>query len=172
MGGKYKYWNSAEPGTYIMCPYKISVNIWNTLKALAWKMTYSHNQPLRAYLMRYDAHIQSHLRSSPKWYIYWKKLKYDEKNSSYHPDTDGGRTDGRTNRVNPVLVSNICHDETLNKQWLKSYHVVDEDDPMKDKYEAVSHLFIPYQLFRDMHNYTPGNEVEGGGILICRPFNL
>ena len=24
-----------------------------------------------------------------------KKLKSDEKNQSYHPDTDGGRTDGR-----------------------------------------------------------------------------
>ena len=27
-----------------------------------------------------------------------KKMKSDEKNSSYHPDTNGGRTDGQTDR--------------------------------------------------------------------------
>ena len=37
------------------------------------KMPKSHDQPLCAYLMRYDAHIQSHPRSSPKWYICQKK---------------------------------------------------------------------------------------------------
>ena len=44
IGEKYKYWNSAEPGTDIMCPYKVSLDIkfegsslkndfWNTKNA-------------------------------------------------------------------------------------------------------------------------------------------
>ena len=51
------------------------------------KMPKSHDPPLCAYLMRYDAYLQSHLRSSPKWYINQKKLKSNENNSSYRPDT-------------------------------------------------------------------------------------
>ena len=94
---KYKYWNSAKSGTYIMCQHNIRPLWLSSLKSLAWKLTSgmpkmskSDDQPLCG------AHIQSHPRCSPKWYIYQIKLKSDEKNSSYHPDTDGGRTDGRT----------------------------------------------------------------------------
>ena len=60
------------------------------------KMSKSHDRPLCTYLTRYDTHIQSHPRSWPEWYIYWKKLKSDEKNLSYHPDTYSGRTEGWT----------------------------------------------------------------------------
>ena len=86
-----------------MCPHKVSLNIkfegsnWKNDSRNAKKLPKSHDQLLCAYWMRYDAHIQSHPRSSPKWYIYRQKLKSDEKNSSYHPDIDGdGQTDGRT----------------------------------------------------------------------------
>ena len=89
------------------------------VKALAGKLTSgmpkmrkSHDQPLCAYLMRHDGHIQSHPRSSPKSYIYqkneiqWKEVML----SSGHRwrldgRTDGqtdGQTDGEMNRVNPV----------------------------------------------------------------------
>ena len=37
------------------------------------KMSKSHDQSLCAYLMRFDAHLQSHPRSWPKWYLYRKK---------------------------------------------------------------------------------------------------
>ena len=66
----------------------------SSLKALAGKFTSempkmpkSHDQPLCAYLMRYDAHLQSHPRSWPKWYIYQNKLKFNENNSIHRPDT-------------------------------------------------------------------------------------
>ena len=42
------------------------------------KMPKPHDQPLCAYLMRYNAHLQSHPRPWPKWYIYhtnWKPMK-------------------------------------------------------------------------------------------------
>ena len=43
------------------------------------KMPKSLDQPLCAYLMRYDTHLQSHPRSWPKWYIYHKKWNPMEK---------------------------------------------------------------------------------------------
>ena len=73
-----------------------SLNI-PSLKALTGKL--SHDQSLCTYLMRHDAHLQSHPRSWPKWYIYPKKLKSDEKNQSFHPDTDG--------RTNNFIVGGI-----------------------------------------------------------------
>ena len=45
--------------------------------------------------MRYDADIYNIHDIDPSE-TYTEKMKPDEKNSSYHPDTDGGRTDGRT----------------------------------------------------------------------------
>ena len=105
----------------ILCVPVRSLWIWR-LKVLARKLTSgmpkmpkSHDQPLCAYLMRYDAHIQSDPRSLPNWCMYQKKLKSGEKNSSYHPDTDGGRTDRQTNgrtdrwtdRVNPVYLPQL-----------------------------------------------------------------
>ena len=76
IGEKYKYWNSANPGLILQ---KLISGMPNTPK--------SHDQSFCAYLMRYDAHLQSHLRSWPKWYLYQKKLKSNENNSSYRPDT-------------------------------------------------------------------------------------
>ena len=88
-----------------MCPHKVSSI---KFEGSSWKIDFrnakmpkSHDQPLCAYLMRYDGHIQSHPRSSPKWCIYQKNLN-PVKRIRYHLDTDGGQmdgwTDGRTNR--------------------------------------------------------------------------
>ena len=35
---KYKYWNSAKPGTYIMCPHKGSLNI--KFESSSWKIDF------------------------------------------------------------------------------------------------------------------------------------
>ena len=72
-----------NPGL-ISCVFSRSLYIIS-LKALAGqltsgmpKMPKSHDQPFCAHLMRHDAHIQSHPRSSPKWYICqknWNPMK-------------------------------------------------------------------------------------------------
>ena len=100
---KYKYYNFAIPGTYIMCHHKVSINL--KFEGSSWKIDF------RKYLMRYDAHLQSHPRSWPKWYIYpknWNPMKTIQV-IIQTPTADGrtnrltdGRTDGGTNRVNPV----------------------------------------------------------------------
>ena len=64
-----------------MCPHKFSLNI--KFKVSSWAIDFrsarkSHDQPLCAYLMRHDAHLQSHSRSWTKWYIYrknWNPMK-------------------------------------------------------------------------------------------------
>ena len=75
------------------------------------KMPKSHDQPLCAYLMRYAAHIQSHPRSLPKWYITeknWNPMKRIQviiRTPTADRQTDGRTdrwTDGQMDRVNPV----------------------------------------------------------------------
>ena len=73
-------------------------------------MPKSHDQPLYAYLMRYDAHIESHPRSSPKWYMCQKNWNLMKRIQVIirAPTADGrtdGQTDGRTNRVNGITTS-------------------------------------------------------------------
>ena len=84
-----------------LCSYVMVMNeqhlhmVWiPSLKALTRKLTSgmpkmpkSHDQPLCAYLMRYDAHIQSHQRSWPKWHGNQISLKSKENNWSYRLDT-------------------------------------------------------------------------------------
>ena len=72
--GKIQILKISKTRTNIMCPHKVSLHI--TFNALAEKlisgmpkMPKSHDQPLCANLIRYDAHIVSHPRSSPKWCI-------------------------------------------------------------------------------------------------------
>ena len=72
--GTIQIWKFSETGTYIMCPHMVSVNVKfegssRKIDVRNAKMPKSHYQPLCAYLMRYDAYLQSHPRSSPKRYI-------------------------------------------------------------------------------------------------------
>ena len=48
---KYTYWNLAKPGTYITCFKALTKKLTPGFP----KMPKSHDQPLCAYLMRYDA---------------------------------------------------------------------------------------------------------------------
>ena len=62
----------------------------NTIHRAAWsqlKMPKSHDQPLCAYLIRYDAHIQTYPRSWPKWHIYQISSISTEKNLSSRHQT-------------------------------------------------------------------------------------
>ena len=86
-----------------MCPHKVSLTIkfegssWKKLTSGMPKMPMSDDQPLCAYLMRYDAHIQSHPRASPKWCIYQKNLNLVKRiEVIIQTPTADGRMDGRT----------------------------------------------------------------------------
>ena len=127
-----------------MCPYEVSLNIkfegssW-TINFRNAKMLNSHDQPLYAYLMRYDAHIQSHPRSSPKWYIYqkhWNPMKRIQ--VIIQTPTADRWTDGRTwwiqyTPLNFVAGGIIKYDhivrhedvcKTKSKEWKKMFSIM------------------------------------------------
>ena len=120
-GKKNKYWNSAKPGTYIMCPHKVSLNI--KFEGSSWKIDWKKwpaIMRIHMYLMRYDAHIQSHPRSSLKWYIYTEEIRWKELEFK----TADGRTDEQGESSIPPPPSggynNICEPD-LNVRHLHHY---------------------------------------------------
>ena len=80
----------------------VSLNI--KFEGSSWEIDFrnakkSHDQPLCTYLMRYDAHLQSHPRYWPKGYLCkknWNPMKRIQV-VIRTPTADGG-TDGRTDR--------------------------------------------------------------------------
>ena len=119
--GKIQVLKFSKTVTYLICPHKV---FWiSSLKALPEKLTSgmpkmlkSHDQPLCAYLMRYDAHIPSHSRSSPKRYIYWKNWNLMKRiQVIIRTPTADGRTDGHLWRIwSQLLWSKLHRRRTVN----------------------------------------------------------
>ena len=101
---------------------------------------------------------------------YTKKSKSNEKNSSYHPDTDGGRTDGRTDEqgessVPPQL---RCGGIKINKYSSPIYQfytptIVQRHKPKSGPRHRgrVVHPRFWFKLcfrFRSVRNSSPRNE--------------
>ena len=85
---RYKYWNSAKPGTYIMCPHKVF--IISCLKE-NWLQ---ECQKCLSHMTNHCAHIWwgtmlifNHIQDLHPSDTYVKKLKFNENNSSFRPNT-------------------------------------------------------------------------------------